>query len=279
MKVLANSLPKSGTHVLTRILDLIGFEANSLHFSGAITRNRSNNPIKIIKNRIETTLNVSEGFCLDLDEDRFLRNKYFAKLINSFADETYSQAHIPYSIELENEFEKNDIKILYIIRDPRDVLISHFHHHHRDENYDGHKLMNLQTNDKDKILLSLNGFNLNTYNPTLPLKERIERTKGWYFTKSKNVCSVKFEDIIGVKGLSSEEKQIETIKKIEDFLEINDSSLLKQKDKIYYEKAETFRKAKINDWKNYFDEEIKVLVKNSMGDYLIELGYENDLNW
>ncbi len=279
MKIIANSLPKSGTHVLTRILDLAGFTENKLHFSGSVTRNRNKNIIKRINNYIQTSFNSKEGFCIDLDEDRYLKEKYLNKYVDLFNENTYSQGHMPYSEKLEKFFEEKNIKILYIIRDPRDVLISHFHHHDRDENYDGHTLMKKQNSLKEKLLLSLNGFNLNTNNPTLSLKDRVNRSKDWYFTNSDNVCSIKFEDIIGEKGASSNKKQIESLGKIETFLELPENTLVKQRDNVFYRKSETFRKGKVNDWVNYFDDEIKSLVKKNIGQQLIELGYENDHQW
>lgn len=279
MKILANSLPKSGTHVLTRILDLSGFQGNNLHFSSVMTRRGSRNPIKIIKNILTTSRNEKNGFCLDLDGNNYLKEKYLKMYFNIFNENTYSQAHLPYAENLENILEDNNIKMLYIIRDPRDVLVSHFHHHLRDKSYDGYKLMNLKENDKDRILLSLYGFNHNTNYPTLSLKERVNRSKGWYFSRNKNICAIKFEDIIGLEGSSSEEKQIESIQKIENFLNLEKNFLLQQKNKIYHQNAETFRKGQVKDWINYLSGDLKKNVKDEIGEVLIELGYENDTNW
>lgn len=279
MKIIANSLPKSGTHVLTRILDLAGFSENKLHFSGSLTRNRNKNIVKKMNNFLQTTFDEKKGYCIDLDEDRYLKERYLNKYLKQFDENTYSQGHMPYSKKLEKFFEEKEIKIIYIIREPRDVLVSHFHHHDRDKNYDGHYLMKNQTSTKEKLLLSLKGFNLNTNNPTLSLKDRVNRSKGWYFSKSLNICSVKFEDIIGEKGSSSEKKQIETLEKIENFLGLEKNTLVGQRDKVFYKKSETFRKGKVNDWINYFDDDIKAFVKKDISDLLIELGYENDDQW
>ncbi len=39
------------------------------------------------------------------------------------------------------------------------------------------------------------------------------------------------------------------------------------------------RKGKAGDWKNQFDDETKAIFKASIGDFLIETGYENDDTW
>jgi hypothetical protein len=40
-----------------------------------------------------------------------------------------------------------------------------------------------------------------------------------------------------------------------------------------------FRKGTSGDWKNHFTSEIKEQFKSIVGDQLISLGYEEDLNW
>lgn len=40
-----------------------------------------------------------------------------------------------------------------------------------------------------------------------------------------------------------------------------------------------FRKGVSGDWKNHFNEDLKEMYKNEIGDFLIQYGYESDLNW
>ena len=40
-----------------------------------------------------------------------------------------------------------------------------------------------------------------------------------------------------------------------------------------------FRKGIAGDWKNYFDEDLKKIYKENIGEFLIKFKYENDLNW
>ncbi len=39
------------------------------------------------------------------------------------------------------------------------------------------------------------------------------------------------------------------------------------------------RKGIVGDWKNYCDDEVREVLKNELGETLIELGYEQGLDW
>ena len=39
------------------------------------------------------------------------------------------------------------------------------------------------------------------------------------------------------------------------------------------------RKNKAGDWKNHFDDYLKALFKEKVGQFLVQEGYENDLDW
>lgn len=64
--------------------------------------------------------------------------------------------------------------------------------------------------------------------------------------------------------------------KIEQIVELNRAS----RRKVRGRNVNPFlRKGIAGDWKNYFDDEIKQLFKEKVGQMLIQLGYEEDYNW
>lgn len=275
MKIIANSLPKSGTHVLTRVLDLAGLIENKMHFSGSLVRQASKNPIRNLIKSNKISYDLEDSVPVDLDIQVYLKEKHFRKMLNEFPDNTYSQGHLPYSDKTVKLLEQYNVKMIYIIRDPRDVLISHFHHHFRDKHYEGYSLMNSLDNNKDRILLSLYGFNENNVARKISsLRDRVINSMEWYRSNSDLILPLKFEEIIGSKGGSEDTLQIKSLSKIENFLNLKEGTLINQRNDIFYTNASTFRKGKINDWKNYFDQDIKNQVYAEVGDILTELGYK-----
>ena len=82
------------------------------------------------------------------------------------------------------------------------------------------------------------------------------------------------------KGGGTRERQIETLKKMMSYLniEVSQERLDYAADNLWGSSG-TFRKGRIGSWKESFDENNKELFKAVMGQELIELGYEQDNNW
>ena len=247
--------------------------------SASLLRRTSLNPINNLKKFYKTDMSNVNGVWIDIDKKRLMKMKYFNEILMKFKDNTYCQGHLPYSKLLEELLEKNNIKMIYIIRDPRDVVVSHFHHHKRDRNYEGFELMNNLGSDKERILMSLKGFNLGTEFESSSMKNKINNSIGWYHSKSRNILSLKFEEIIGELGGGESINQKMSIDRICEFLKIDGKKLLNNMDQIFYTKSSTFRKGIIGDWVNYYDEDVKIEVKNEIGNSIISLSYEESNDW
>src|SRR5690349_21896522 len=94
-KVILNSLPKSGTHL-----------AETLFFNLPLIRHYGGRTIMI--NNHDDSL------------------KSGIKKIQRLKKGQFAPAHIQYNDETNNFFVREDIKVVQIIRDPRDIVISHF---------------------------------------------------------------------------------------------------------------------------------------------------------
>ncbi len=108
-----------------------------------------------------------------------------------------------------------------------------------------------------------------------PLQKRIDYSKGWLF--SRNAFAIKFEDLIGKQGGGSEELQLNTIRAMLDFLDIQKSeeeiNLLA--DNLFYKKAETFYKGQIRLWETEFKNN-DIHISDELEQVITELGYEKN---
>ena len=87
-----------------------------------------------------------------------------------------------------------------------------------------------------------------------------------------NFILLKFEDLVGPKGGSTEELQFESIDKILNHINANQFNIEDIAIKSFG-KPGTFRKGKINRWKIELDNKEKELFKK-YDDYFVSLGYE-----
>ena len=91
---------------------------------------------------------------------------------------------------------------------------------------------------------------------------------------------VKFEELVGSQGGGSAEAQKEAVERVARHLGVG---LEKQRLALIQESlfgsGRTFRKGRAGGWREEFSEEHKKAIKDEVGDLLVELGYEDGMDW
>lgn len=194
--------------------------------------------------------------------------------------------HWPYTKVLEQLIEEISATGFIVIRDPRDVVVSMAYMIHK----------NLRTNelmDPIKIMEDLIDGRQQNYikwgveiNEAYPLMFD-KGVTGFFqmylpWLSSKNFMTVKFEDLVGSKGGGSDELQNQTIKDMSTHVRANlsDDAIHKVQQELFGDSG-TFRKGLIGSWKEHFTQEMKAAFKKvpDACKLLIDLGYEKDANW
>lgn len=260
----ANSFPKSGTHLLIQILSGfsdIGPGVNSglppiVFFEGTTGRRRT------ITNILADINKLKPG------------------------DITYGHLHA--EPEITNQLSSTSFATFNIIRDPRDVVVSHVHYitelasEHIHHKYFLEGLQNFDERLKYSITGSADVESENKQDQPgfeeLPdIRSRLTPYLGWL--DIDGVFNTRFETLIS--------DQDGTIAKMLEFAtergflfnKTRGDATESLKNKINPGKSPTFRSGKIGGWKEAFNEENKSIFKEIAGDLLIQLGYETDLNW
>lgn len=250
----AISFPKSGTHLLTQILEgfpLIGTAVDSglpavVMYEAATGRERGN--------------------------DEILRD------LSHFSNGDIGYSHLHARPEIVDFFAKNATCPFFILRDPRDVVVSHVHYvtkmepnhvHHR---YYAEILKSFDERLKTSIL-----GRPEAENPFPNIADRFEPFMSWM--ERPEVLCLKYEDFLINRR--------ETIRKVLEHavergfrLSMNeDQAIDRLETMINPQRSPTFRQGKSGGWKNQFSEENKAIFKEVAGDLLIRLGYEQNLDW
>lgn len=250
--VMANSFPKSGTHLLNQILEVFPNVKNYSSF-------------------IATTPSI---------RFRERSEKVIMRRINWIVPSEVISSHLYFKpIYLEKLREKKCI-IYFIYRDLRDVAISeaffltYMHKWHKAHWYFRHQLHD----DHSRILCAIRGIPPNEVSYEFPnIAKRFDPYRRWI--DSKDVFAVKYEDLVS-------SKRNETLRDMINFfigksgLSINREELLNDiLNNINPQKSVTFRQGGSGGWRKKFTQEHKDAMKEESGYLLIELGYEKDLNW
>lgn len=235
-KVLMNSLPKAGTNLLEQALN----QYPLLHRSGF------------------RTLRDWEAL-----SDSTVRR------LQRLERGGVTLGHLPAHPPLIEALDKYGIKVLFMIRDPRDMLVSYVKYVTSiDVTHPAHRYFLDLPNDHSRLLAVINGVD----GIVSPISVVLEKFSGWL---DSGAMVIRFEDIIGPKGGGSKDKQLKVVYDIAEFLgiKIESGDAEKISSAIYSPRSITFRKAKVNSWQGVFEEEhIQALDVETVG-LLKKYGY------
>jgi hypothetical protein len=199
---------------------------------------------------------------------------------------SYCFQHID-TYDLRNIFGKDDVKIIFQYRDPRDILISNykFYRYCTDKMNESRRNMideaHLKLSDKEALHQLILGTLGKVY---LPAKKIYSFIAEWVEPMAKKQCHfLRFEDmkangflqlkkIMNYIGLDVLDKDLADISiEIDPFRTKRTRGV--EDTRSYY------RQGGSGYWKKYFDDSMKEDYKMLFGDLLICLGYERNNNW
>ncbi len=246
-KILSNSFPKAGKHLLARVLSFL-------------------------------PLLVSRWSCDAKPDKRFLLPQ-----LHNIRKGQYLTGHLYWDQATVKVLNSENIRTLLIIRDLRDIAVSnayyitHLDHHHRLSSY-----FKTLPSDDERLMASIVGIDGQLLTDGIRSKSLGEHALGFMpWLDEPNCLTVRFEDLIGKSGGGSASRQLETLKAITHHLgiDVSEEQLTYIANHAFYRGARTFRKGQINDWRNHFTEAHKRAFKETAGDILIKWGYGNGDDW
>ena len=246
-KVFANSIPKAGTNLLKRTLNLL--------------------PCVVPW----WTYHIDETIPGILDQLHTVKNGQVVT------------AHLPWSKSLVEILISKGFGILFIIRDLRDKAVSDVHYMvHKSTDHQLHRYFSSLNSDEKRLMAYIRGVPEHCYPGGIRPKLWEDHTKSMLpWLDEPNCMTIRFEDLIGSSGGGSDKKQIETVDSIVKHIgiELSQEEIQQIAAKSFFAGSRTFRKGQIGDWRNHFTEEHKQIFKEVYGDTLIKLGYEKDYDW
>ncbi len=266
MRVVANSVPKSGTHLLARLLVLLGFEQAKL---GGIRSHLVSGPYAPIKRllRGRGPEKVTVGVVSPERVDR----RWLARRLGRVSDGQFVTAHCVHTPELAGLLREQGMRTVCILRDPRDVAVSQMHYIKRLKKHPVHAGFAALPTDRERLMFAIRGGELGGRR-MLSLDERYRRFSGW--ASEEGAVVVRFEDLVGPRGGGSEEAQRRAVGMVAAHLGVEaDEATLARVGEGIFGAGQTFRKGMIGGWREEFSAEHERAAEEVAGPLLAELGY------
>jgi sulfotransferase 6B1 len=257
-RILANSIPKAGTHVLSALLKhmpKVMFSGRHYHLN-------------------EFRLSPVGAAVPEFDWDA-VRRQYGKVRPGQFAT-----GHFAAHPAFEQVLRDLDMRTVVIFRDPRDMVVSSAFYLRSLKRHPLHEVFAGFGSITEAIQAAIVGLDGASGGPRHPaIGERLAAYTPWL--DSPDVLVVRFEDLVGERGGGSREAQLKAVAAIAEHIErpLDEARLAEVCDRVFAPSSATFRKGQIGDWRNHLTPAQIELFRETAGEHLVRLGYESSLEW
>lgn len=194
----------------------------------------------------------------------------------------FATSHVRYRPDVEALLHELGFRHVLLVRDPRDVVVSHVKFVLRQRNhFHHHYYANVLSNDQDRLMAAICGFTPDAGDgwPSPSIGESYDGYLAWRGRPTTLVT--RFEDLVGSRGGGDPQRQFDEIRRIGSFLgrSLAPDTATHVADKMYSSKSFTYRRGGTGDWHSHFTAAHRAAFKAVAADLLIRLGYETDANW
>ncbi len=236
-RVLANSIPKSGTHLLTRAL----YRCPRLHSpAGRVLRGWE-----------------------QVEPATLARLEHLAR-------GQFVAAHLPAHDTLLALARRIDLRVIVLIRDPRDIMVSYGHYvATMDTTHPAHPHFRALSG-RDRLLTMIAGVP----GVVSPMREVLERYAGWLTCEQALV--LRFEELVGVHGGGDDGARDAALARMLEFLDLDagPERVRQVASGMISTRSLTYRKAGIGQWRGQFDADLCEAFERAAGDLARRFGYE-----
>ncbi len=250
----ANSFPKSGTHLLIQVLQ--GFaNLGPAVVSGlppVVTYHASSGEPRSVEQILSDLSHLRPG------------------------DIAYGHLHAhPQIVEA---LCCPEVALFFILRDPRDVVVSHVHYvTEMEPNHAHHRYYReVLRNFDERLRISILGRA--EWGALFPdIRQRFEPYLGWM--DRPEVLTLKYEDFLVDRWATLENILDHALARGFPLSYERSRAIQILEQSINPNRSPTFRQGKSGEWRECFSPEHRRLFKEVAGDLLIRLGYERDNHW
>lgn len=259
MKVFVNSMPKSGTNMVQLLVEKMGYTYSNRSLAASSTTGR----YEFIKKMLRSPCFSRADVHLGVEYDASVSSQWLQRYVSSVAERQYLSGHAAYSGYLGSLLSDEVIKIILVLRNPIDVLLSMTKYIVEPQNtwYPFHSyLASLEFMERAEFLVR-GGLDSHSGRYYRGMKFQYAALEGWL--DYKGLLVVRFEDLVGKKGGGSDSQQKKVIENVATFTGM-DPSLANQISSSLFGHGPTFRGGQIGKGKVILGDQIVYLVEEEL---------------
>lgn len=278
-RILVNSLPKSGTHLLTNTVELFGY----YDYAANPNTLKQNTPVNFdyreVKNALnETTLKAQGAISIGSLSPLPVSPLIFEQWLKPVQSKEYIVGHISYSPSLSPLLTRLNYHHLFIIRDPRAVLPSLLSFILNPQGIPKKHFLEADLkpmSQAQRLDFILEGGYAAKAATTVKSFAHVYRDM-LKWQQDPNCLVIRFEELVGEQGGGSKERQKQVIKNIASHINSPFNETINNNlSKIYNTSSPTFRIGQVDSWKSSMQPETIERLTAYCKPLWQEAGYEN----
>ena len=266
VRCILNGLQRSGTHLLEKAVRGLGVAPSG----------RAMMPER--HEQFGPPSDATDAIDIGLHRPRAASRRMVQSWLAALPEGTSAMGHMPWSRAMADLVGAEAIRMVTIVRDPRDVVVSYMHH--VAANIRGaHLERYLSLSEPERCLMWIRGKPGREHkSPRRSVRERSSLMLAWSGEPWNRM--IRFERLVGAEGGGSDGDRREEVLAIADHLAIPCAeSRAAAIGRGLFGGTATFRRGMIGSWRQAFTPEVTQAFKAVAGTLLVELGYERDLSW
>jgi sulfotransferase 6B1 len=256
-RVLINSIPKAGTHLVASVLSRLP----DMRYAGRYF--------------------THEQFSLAGDSGpeciQSLDRRSLSEALAKISPGTFANGHFYWDSATQDALQRHAFRLIFMVRDPRDILVSQLRYIEEFKAHPRHRSLTREfPTSSDRLMALIKGYRTGLGDDLAPANERFGAYMGW--RQTTGVLNLRFEDfsrdltartpgVIALEGRLME---------LAEFVgrPLNASALAEVGEGIGDRKSSTFRSGRTGGWPEVFEERHVEALRQQDPDILQAFGYE-----
>ena len=263
-KVFLNSLPKAGTNLLARALELLGYAQTGTMDASLVLSSSFESKVRRL-----LSWSLRQGCLVGIDMPVEVSSAFVDRVLRGASENCFVAGHVGYTADLLERVKRMDFAPVVMLRDPRAVLSSFVHYVSENSDHPLHPDFSRMSME-DRYRYGLQGCLLKKV--TLqPLVIRCRALQPW--VDDPAVLCLRFEDLVGPRGGGDESAQKEALVNLAGFLGGDIGVVDSLADQVFGPGRHTFRKGKVDAWRDEIPASVLDEVDGAIAPILRDWGY------
>lgn len=266
-RIFLDSIPKTGAHLLERALDGLGCPRGQKPIGASVVLGRNG----LLKSLLRAPWTSRDAVPVGVEVAVAARAGWLRRRLRGVAPGTYVRGHVQYSEAFASLLEEGGFRLLHLVRDPRDVAVSHAHYVLDRRRHVFHSFYRRLGSFEERLAFSISGGWVPGVGYLVSIGERFRSMEGW--ERYPDRLTLRFEDLVGAGGGGEVDRQRRTLGRLAAWMGRGEEEGEALAGEIFGDSS-TFRKGQIGGWREAFGEEHRELFERVAGDALERWGYD-----